>query len=124
LRSPLVLASRAANFPDETPPRDGNCYKTDKDRVLARIRPTQLGLWSFVATIAHGAGLMLMPIYLGLCRAADLDKGHAAAGKLINTPSRLDRRLEPIVLRIAMQAPGGSPGPVSGAPQGYSDFEA
>jgi hypothetical protein len=28
-------------------------------RVLARIRPTQLGLWSFAVAIAHGAGLML-----------------------------------------------------------------
>ena len=37
-------------------------------RALARIRPTQLGLWSFAVAIAHGAGLMLMPIYLGLCR--------------------------------------------------------
>jgi hypothetical protein len=25
-------------------------------RVLARIRPTQLGLWSFAVAIAHGAG--------------------------------------------------------------------
>jgi hypothetical protein len=32
--------------------------------------------------IAHGAGLMLVPIYLGLCRAADLDTGHEAAGAL------------------------------------------
>jgi hypothetical protein len=53
-------------------------------RLLARIRPTQLGLWSFAVAIAHGAGLMLVPIYLGLCRAADLDKGHEAAGALIN----------------------------------------
>ena len=43
-------------------------------RMLARIRPTQLGLWSFAVAIAHGAGLMLVPIYLGLCRGADLDK--------------------------------------------------
>jgi len=35
--------------------------------------------------IAHGAGLMLVPIYLGLCRAADLDSGHKAAVALINT---------------------------------------
>jgi hypothetical protein len=28
------------------------------------------GLWSFAVAIAHGAGLMLVPIYLGLCRAA------------------------------------------------------
>ena len=39
-------------------------------RALARIRPTQLGLWSFAVAIAHGAGLMLVPIYLGLCRAS------------------------------------------------------
>jgi hypothetical protein len=53
-------------------------------RALARIRPTQLGLWSFAVAIAHGAGFMLVPIYLGLCRGADLDSGHEAAGVLIN----------------------------------------
>jgi hypothetical protein len=52
-------------------------------RMLARIRPTQLALWSFAVAIAHGAGLMLVPIYLGLCRAADLNRGHAAPGALI-----------------------------------------
>jgi hypothetical protein len=53
-------------------------------RVLARIPPTQLALWSFAAAIAHGAGLMLVPIYLGLCQEADLDGGHEAAGALMN----------------------------------------
>jgi hypothetical protein len=53
-------------------------------RALVRIRPTQLMLWSFAVAIAHGAGLMLVPIYLGLCRASDLDQGHQAAGALIN----------------------------------------
>ena len=53
-------------------------------RAMARIRPTQLGLWSFVAALAHGAALMLVPIYLGLCRDVYLDKGHEAAGALIN----------------------------------------
>ena len=53
-------------------------------RALARIPPTQLGLWSFAVAIAHGAGLMLVPIYLGLCQAADLDSGHEAAGALMN----------------------------------------
>jgi hypothetical protein len=53
-------------------------------RALARIRPTQFGLWSFAVAIAHGAGLMLVPIYLGLCREAGLDKGHEAAGALIS----------------------------------------
>jgi hypothetical protein len=54
-------------------------------RGLARIRPTQLGLWSFAVAIAHGAGLMLVPIYLGLCQAAALDTGHEAAARLIDT---------------------------------------
>jgi hypothetical protein len=54
-------------------------------RAQTRIPPAQLGLWSFAVAIAHGAGLMLLPIYLGLCRAADSDTGHAAAGVLINS---------------------------------------
>jgi hypothetical protein len=52
-------------------------------RALARIRPTQLALWSFAAAIAHGAGLMLVPIYLGLCEAEGLNRGDAAARTLI-----------------------------------------
>lgn len=52
-------------------------------RFLARIRPTQLTLWSFAIAMAHGAGLMLVPIYLGLCRLAELDAGHAAAYTLM-----------------------------------------
>jgi hypothetical protein len=57
---------------------------TRHPRALARIPPTQLGLWSFAVAIAHGAGLMLVPIYLGLCRATDVDSGHEVAGALIN----------------------------------------
>jgi hypothetical protein len=53
-------------------------------KALARIRPTQLALWSFAVAIAHGAGLMLVPIYLGLCRASEFDKGHEAAEALVN----------------------------------------
>ena len=53
-------------------------------RALARIKPSQLGLWSFAAAIAHGAGLMLVPIYLGLCQAEGLDRGNAAASTLIS----------------------------------------
>ena len=54
---------------------------------MTRIRPTQLGLWSFAVAIAHGAGLMLVPIYLGLCGRVDLDNGHEAAGALISAVS-------------------------------------
>ncbi|MET4203470.1 hypothetical protein ABIA95_007843 [Bradyrhizobium sp. LA8.1] len=52
-------------------------------RTLARIPPTQLALWSFAVAIAHGAALMLVPIYLGLCQAFELDAGHEAAGALM-----------------------------------------
>jgi len=74
--------------------------------VLARIRPTQLGLWSFAVAIAHGAGLMLVPIYLGLCRAADLDKGHEAASALISANLGM-AVLVSLVHSIAMIVAGG-----------------
>ena len=75
-------------------------------RALARIRPTQLGLWSFAVAIAHGAGLMLVPIYLGLCREADLDKGHEAVGTLINANLGM-AALVSIVHTSTMIAAGG-----------------
>ena len=75
-------------------------------QILARIRPPQLGLWSFAVAIAHGAGLMLVPIYLGLCRAADLDKGHEAAGALINANLGM-AILVSVVHSVAMIAAGG-----------------
>jgi hypothetical protein len=75
-------------------------------RVLARIRPTQLGLWSFAVAIAHGAGLMLVPIYLGLCRAADLDTGHEAAGALIDANLAM-AVLVSVVHSVAMIVAGG-----------------
>ena len=75
-------------------------------RALARIRPTQLGLWSFAVAIAHGAGLMLVPIYLGMCRAAELDRGHAAAGALINANVGM-AVLVSVAHSLAMVAAGG-----------------
>ena len=66
----------------------------------------RLGLWSFAVAIAHGAGLMLVPIYLGLCRTADLDQGHEAAGTLINTNLGM-AVLVSVVHSIAMIAAGG-----------------
>jgi len=75
-------------------------------RALARIRPTQLGLWSFAVAIAHGAGLMLVPIYLGLCRAPDLDKGHEAAGALIHANLGMAVLIS-VVHTLAMIAAGG-----------------
>jgi hypothetical protein len=75
-------------------------------RALARIRPTQLGLWSFAVAIAHGAGLMLLPIYLGLCQASDFDKGHEAATTLINANLGM-AMLVAFVHATAMIAAGG-----------------
>jgi hypothetical protein len=75
-------------------------------RALARIRPTQLGLWSFAVAIAHGAGLMLVPIYLGLCQASDIDNGHEAAGILINASLGM-ALLVAVIHATAMIAAGG-----------------
>ena len=52
-------------------------------RFLARIPPHRLALWSFLVALAHGAALMLVPIYLGLCRVEELDQGHRAAQALM-----------------------------------------
>lgn len=52
-------------------------------RFLARVKPSRLALWSFLAAMAHGAGLMLVPIYLGICKLEELDAGHQAAGALM-----------------------------------------
>ena len=75
-------------------------------RTLARIKPSQLGLWSFAAAIAHGAGLMLAPIYLGLCEAAGLNRGDAAASTLISENLGM-AVLVSVVHSAAMIAAGG-----------------
>jgi hypothetical protein len=66
----------------------------------------QLGLWSFAVAIAHGAGLMLVPIYLGLCRATDLDTGHEAAARLVHANLGM-ALLVSVVHSAAMIAAGG-----------------
>ncbi|MEM7301597.1 MAG: hypothetical protein AAF468_10990 [Pseudomonadota bacterium] len=52
-------------------------------RFLARVHPSRLALWSFLAAMAHGAGLMLVPIYLGICAIGADDTGHQAALSLM-----------------------------------------
>ena len=52
-------------------------------RMMARIAPGRLALWSFLMATAHGAGLMLVPFMLGLCAEpqpgiASAEAGHAA----------------------------------------------
>ena len=75
-------------------------------RALARIPPTQLALWSFAVAIAHGAALMLVPIYLGLCQALELDAGHEA-GALMKASLGM-AVLVSLVHVAAMVSAGGS----------------
>ena len=52
-------------------------------KFLARVHPARLALWSFLAAMAHGAGLMLVPIFLGICAIGPEETGHLAAQTLM-----------------------------------------
>ncbi len=59
-------------------------------KILSRIHPARLALWSFLAAMAHGAGLMLVPIYLELCQfeggqGSVMAEGHTAAQALMDS---------------------------------------
>ena len=59
-------------------------------RVLARLGPNRLILWSFLVATAHGAGLMLAPVFLGLCAVSSapwpaLGHGHEAMADLMRS---------------------------------------
>ena len=75
-------------------------------RALARIRPTQLALWSFAIATAHGAGLMLLPIYLGLCSTGELDAAHQASSILMGR-NLTTAVLVSLVHTLAMVTAGG-----------------
>ncbi len=75
-------------------------------RALVRIAPSRLALWSFAVAIAHGAGLMLVPIYLGLCRT-DTDPGHQAASALAGANLGM-ALVVAVVHTLAMIAVGGA----------------
>jgi hypothetical protein len=47
--------------------------------VGMRVGPADLALWSFLMASAHGAGLMLMPLLLGLHADTTAHTAHAAA---------------------------------------------
>jgi hypothetical protein len=72
-------------------------------RALARIKPTQLALWSFLVAIAHGAGLLLVPIYLGLGAAT----GHAAHAGMPTDNSFVAALIVSAVHTLAMIVAGG-----------------
>jgi hypothetical protein len=61
-------------------------------RALARLGPRHLTLWSFLTATAHGAGLMLAPVTLGLCASASssapsspIGRGHEAMSELMRS---------------------------------------
>lgn len=74
-------------------------------RFLARVSPAKLGIWSFLVAIAHGAGLMLVPIYLGICSIQD-SQGHQAAGMLMAADVQM-ALLVAVVHTLAMATAGG-----------------
>jgi hypothetical protein len=76
-------------------------------RFLARIPPSRLALWSFLAAMAHGAGLMLVPIYLGICRTVESDAGHAAAAGLMTGNAGV-AALVALAHTLAMTLAGGA----------------
>ena len=77
-------------------------------RFLSRIPPTRLALWSFLVAMAHGAGLMLVPIYLGLCGTAEADaSGHGAAAQLMAGSAGLSLTVAGLHT-LAMIASGGA----------------
>ena len=75
-------------------------------RFLQRVAPHRLALWSFLVATAHGAALMLLPIYLGLCAAGAPDAAHAAAGTLMREGA-LQAALVAVTHTLAMMAAGG-----------------
>lgn len=58
-------------------------------RWLARIGPSHLVTWSFLMATAHGAGLMLAPVYLSLCMGDGHADLHASAMTLFRTGAGL-----------------------------------
>jgi hypothetical protein len=77
-------------------------------RFLARIGPSHLILWSFLMATAHGAGLMLVPVVIGL--ATDTHAAHGGHHALFEL-ARGDLKLTliaAVVHTVAMVLAGGA----------------
>ena len=66
-------------------------------RFLARVPPHRLALWSFLVAIAHGAALMLVPIYLGMDAG-----GHGTGGHDAGTHGRHGRSTVDLAVPLAV----------------------
>ena len=75
-------------------------------KFLVRIHPSRLALWSFLAAMAHGAGLMLLPIYLGICNIGPNERGHQAINELIGNNFFTSLTVA-VVHTVAMTLAGG-----------------
>ncbi len=71
--------------------------------VGMRVKPRELVLWSFLMSSAHGAGLMLIPILIGLSAGASAHDGdeHELAGISLTTMS-LSADLLAVMLHTAV----------------------
>lgn len=77
-------------------------------RFLLRIGPSQLTLWSFLMATAHGAGLMLVPVVLGLCAdTRGAHESHSAVQALAGSDLRLTL-VASAVHTVAMVLAGGA----------------
>ena len=76
-------------------------------RFLSRVPPSRLALWSFLTAMAHGAGLMLVPIYLGICSTVETDAGHAAAQRLMGSDLSVAAAVA-VTHTLAMSLSGGA----------------
>jgi hypothetical protein len=80
-------------------------------RALARLGPNRLILWSFLVATAHGAGLMLAPVFLGLCAAGAtpwpaMRHGHEAMSDLMRSGIATSVAVS-VVHTLAMALAGG-----------------
>ena len=73
-------------------------------RALARSPPSRLAWWSFLMATAHGAGLMLVPVVLGLCGPAD--GAHATVMETLAGANLATAGLVAAVHTLAMMAAG------------------
>lgn len=73
-------------------------------RFVARVGPRRLLLWSFLMASAHGAGLMLLPVYFAAAPAAAPHHGHGAVMSAGGTPAAL---LMVVLHTFAMLAAAG-----------------
>ena len=75
-------------------------------RALARIHPSRLILWSFLMATAHGAALLLVPVYLGMSPS----NGHHVHTVVSNAPLSplVSAALVSIVHTLTMTLAGGA----------------